>query len=278
MKIADEEFDFPKWPMIALVAILVVWALNPIVIVGPGERGVVLTWGAVQDNIMGEGMNFRMPIAQDVKIMSVQTHKYSVTETAASKDLQDVKTEVALNYRLDAARVNKIYQTLGMDFDDRVISPAVQESVKAGTAQFTAEELITKRPEAKNAIDSALTTRLEPYGILVDTISITDFKFSDQFTAAIETKVTAEQNALAAKNKLEQIKYEAEQKVTTATAEATAIKIQGDALKDNPGVVSLRWIEKWSGTMPLVYSSGTGSGNMIFDMTSFVQQAVNGSK
>lgn len=260
----DDEIQIWKYVWIPVV-IFAIWILNPIVIVNAGERGVVLTWGAVEDRIMGEGMNWKTPIAQSVQIMDVKTHKYSATATAASKDLQDVDTEVALNYRLDAGRVNMVYQTIGMDFADRIVSPAIQESVKVGTARFTAEELITKRPEAKEAIDNDLKARLEPYGIIVDTISITNFDFSDQFTAAIESKVTAEQNALAAKNKLEQIKYEAEQKVTTATAEATAIRIQGEALQNNPSVVSLRWIEKWNGILSIV--SGGGNG-FIFDISS----------
>lgn len=265
--VEDEDGNFQAWKLALIPIVLIAfWILNPIVIVNAGERGVVLTWGAVEDRIMGEGMNFRTPIAQDVKIIDVRTQKYEVKAAAASADLQDVSTTVALNYHLDSTKVNKIYQTLGYDWSERVIVPAIQESVKAATAQFTAEELITKRAAVKQKIEDITTARLGEYGINEETISITDFTFSDSFNIAIENKVTAEQNALAARNKLEQIKYEAEQKVTTATAEAKAIQIQGDALKNNPSVVNLRWIEKWNGVMPIVF--GGGGNGFIFDISS----------
>jgi len=268
-----EEEDATKkvlmWISVGLIAVVLIFVLNPIVIVGAGERGVIMNWGAVQDYVWGEGMHFKMPIMQDIHIMDVRTQKYVVTAKSASSDLQDVSTEVALNYHVDAGKVNKIYQTIGSDFADRIISPAVQECVKAGTAQYTAEQLITKRPEAKNTIDLCLGGRLAEYGIVVDTISITNFQFSEQFTTAIEAKVTAEQSALQAQNKLKQIEFEAQQKVTTATAEATAIKIQGDALRSNPEVVSLRWIEKWDGKMPIVWSGGQ---SMIMDISTLFQK------
>jgi len=277
--IEDEDGEFQAWKLAWIpIVIFAFWILNPIVIVNAGERGVILTWGAVEDKIMGEGMNFRTPIAQDVKIIDVRTQKYEVKAAAASADLQDVSTTVALNYHLDSTKVNRIYQTLGYDWSERVIVPAIQESVKAATAQFTAEELITKRAAVKQKIEDITTARLGEYGINEETISITDFTFSDSFNIAIENKVTAEQNALAARNKLEQIKYEAEQKVTTATAEATAIRIQGEALHNNPDVVSLRWIERWNGVLPSVLAGG-GNG-FIFDISSLAtpQTGNNGNE
>jgi len=269
MENKENGFRWAKWTAGISFAILFILVLNSIIIIGAGERGVIMNWGAVQDDVWNEGMHFKVPIMQDIHIMDVRTQKYVVTVRSASADLQDVATEVALNYHVDAGKVNRIYQNIGSDFADRVISPAVQESVKAGTAQYTAEQLITKRPEAKNSIDAVLTARLAEYGIVVDTISITNFQFSEQFTTAIESKVTAEQQALQAQNKLKQIEFEAQQKVTTATAEATAIKIQGDALRSNPEVVSLRWIEKWDGKMPTVWSGGQ---SMIMDISKLFQQ------
>jgi regulator of protease activity HflC (stomatin/prohibitin superfamily) len=220
-------------------------------VVPAGHRGVLLTYGAVENRILPEGISMIMPFVNQVEIMSVQTMKYSTQASSASKDLQIVSTEVTLNYRLEPTLVNKIYQELTTSYEDKVIQPAIQEVVKASTAKFTAEELITKRETVKSEIESALSDRLSKFGgIIMQTVSITNFDFSPEFNKAIETKVTAEQNALAAKNKLEQVKYEAEQRVAQATAEAEAIRIQGEALKSNPQLISLNWVAKWSGNLP----------------------------
>jgi regulator of protease activity HflC (stomatin/prohibitin superfamily) len=202
--------------------------------------------------------------------MSVQTQKYSATASSASKDLQDVSTEVTLNYRIEPTKANWVYQNLGLDYENRIIQPAIQEAVKASTAQFTAEELITQRPAVKAKIESALRDRLLNYEIIMETVSITDFRFSPQFTAAIESKVTAVQQALKAENDLKRIQVEAQQAVATAqgqanatitkaVAEAQAISITGKALRENPQLVQLEWVKKWAGTLPTtLIMSGSG--------------------
>lgn len=267
----EEEKAIGQFKILCLAGLLIGAFLlfNPVVIVGAGERGVIMNWGAVSDDIWGEGMHFRVPIMQDIQTMSVQTQKYSAQAASASKDLQDVNTEVTLNYHLDSLQVNKVYQTMRKEYQERVIAPAVQESVKASTAAFTAEELITKRPLAKDEIENALRERLIGYGIFVETVSITNFQFSPEFTQSIEAKVTAEQLALKAKNDLERIKTEAEQTVASATAEAQAIKITGDALKENPQLIQLEWVKKWDGKTPIVM----GSGMNMLDITGMIGAA-----
>jgi len=192
--------------------------------VDAGHRGVVRNLGAVTDKTLGEGLYFVTPFVNTVEMMDVQTHAYEAPAAAASKDLQDVRTTVTLNYRLSPERVNIVFQTLRRDYLDRIVKPAVQESVKAITAQFNAEELIEKRPVVKIAIEEALGGRLAEHGIEVETVSITDFQFSASFTAAIEAKVVAVQSALESKNKLEQIKIEAEQVEAAAKGDANANK------------------------------------------------------
>jgi len=189
--------------------------------------------------------------------MSVQTQKYSTKADAASKDLQVVSTEVTLNYRLDESEVNSIYQTLGLSYEDKVIQPSIQEVVKASTAKYTAEELITKRELVKRDIEDALILRLSSFkGIMPQMMSITDFDFSAEFNSAIEAKVTAEQNALKAENDLVRIKVEAAQRIAQATAEAQAIKIQSEALMANPQYVNLVYIQKWDGHLPTTMLAG----------------------
>lgn len=233
--------------MIALIVI------NPIVKVDAGERGVLTHWGAVdQEVILEPGIHWRMPIRDKVIKMDVLTQKEERGASASSKDLQIVTSKVAINYHLDPLSVNKLYENLRREYSDRVISPAIEEFIKKTTAQFTAEELITKREEVKGQLRDAITENLERNHIMVEDIFITDFDFSADFNKAIEAKVTAEQRALEEKNKLEQIKFQAEQKITTAEAEARAIEIQAQAVTQQGGkdYVQLKAIEKWNGQLP----------------------------
>ncbi len=196
-----------------------------------GQKGVVLRFGAVTGRIMNEGLNTKLPFADSVVKMSVQTQMYEAQGLAASKDLQDVKATVALNYRLDPAKVAEIYQTLGMDYVDRIAKPQVQEVVKAISARYNAEDMITKRENVKDDITSSLKDRLSERGIIVEAVSITNFEFSSEFTKAIEAKVVATQQALQAENKLRQIEVEARQVEAAAKGQANAAiaKAEGDA-------------------------------------------------
>lgn len=245
-----------KWTVGVVIFIVGFLVLNPIVIVSPGERGVVVTMGAVQSVVLEEGLHFRTPFVQSVAILDVRMQKEEVQTGAASKDLQVLNTTIALNYHLDEGTVPMLYQKIGMNYKVRVIDPAVQEAVKAATAKYTAEEAITKRSDVREDIKKILTERLAREYIKVDEVSITDFDFSKSFNDAIEAKVTAEQQALQAKNVLEQRKFEAEQIVVTAKANAESIKVQSEAA-NNEKYVALKALEvqseavkKWNGQLP----------------------------
>lgn len=225
--------------------------------VGAGERGIRLRFGAVTGESLPEGLYFKIPMIERVVIMDVKIQKAETEATAASKDLQTVSSIVALNYHLDPSRVGDIYQEVGIFYAERLIAPSLQESVKASTAKFTAEELVTKREAVREEIKTALRAKLENQGIMVDEFNIVDFQFSVAFDQAIEAKVTAEQSALAAKNKLEQVKFEAEQRIAEAKGKAEAIRVESDALRDNPMVLQLRALEKWDGVLPLVQGGQT---------------------
>lgn len=240
----------------AVFIVVLMVILGGFVIVGPGERGVVLRLGAVQDRIMTEGLNFKIPLVESVEIADIKIQKEQVEAAASSKDLQEVRTTVALNFHITPDKANRLWQMIGKHFKERVIDPAIQEAVKAISARYTAEELVTKRQQVKDDITMALKSRLTKDYIEVDELSITNFHFSESFSAAVESKVKAEQEALTAKNKLEQVKYEAEQRVTQAKGEAEAIRIQIDAIRAQGGreYVSLKAIEKWNGVLPQVTS------------------------
>lgn len=257
---------------IFVVAVLLVSTImGSIATIGAGHRGVLLTYGKVEDRILGEGLSFITPFINQVVPMSIQTQKISSLESSASEDLQDVSTEVTLNYKLDSLEVNKVYQELSLEFEDRIIQPAITESVKSSTAKFTAEELITKRALVKEEIEKTLIERIGKFGgIVVQSVSITDFRFSPEFTNAIEAKVTAEQNALKAENDLVRIKVEAEQRIAIAQANAEAIRIEAIALKENPDLLTMRYIEMmastWDGVMPAFLMSGDSGSNFLLGL------------
>lgn len=235
--------------ILGLVVLIV--AFSSFSVVSAGERGVKTRIGAVVGEV-GTGLNFKTPFIEHIIKMDVQTQKEQVDVEAASSDLQDVHTVVALNYNVMPDKVTTLYTNVGEDYKSRIIDPAIQEAVKASTAKYTANDLIQNRPKVRDAIQADLTAKLAENFIQVTDISIVDFKFSASFNTAIEAKVTAEQNALAAKNKLDQVKYEAEQKVATAQAEAEAIKIQAQAINSQGGAdyVQLQAVAKWNGVLP----------------------------
>ena len=220
--------------------------------VGAGERGVILNWGAVQEDVLDEGLHFKIPIYQQIKVLDVKTVKYEVQAEAASQDVQVIATTVALNYHLDPSNVGKLWQEIGSDYESRIIDPAVQESVKAATAQFTAQDLIVKRADLRNAIKEELSKKLDGRYIVVDALSIVNLDFSKEYNKAIEQKQVAEQNALKAENDLKRVEFEADQRVAQAKAEAEAIRIQAEAITSQGGkdYVSLKAIEAWNGELP----------------------------
>jgi len=239
--------------------------IKPWVQIGAGERGVVLNFGAVQNKVLGEGLHFRIPIMQEVILMDVKVQKATTDAAAASSNLQDVSSTVAINYHIVPDKAQIVYQTIGIQFKERIIDPAVLEVVKAVTARYSAEELITKRSAVSDAMKTNLSQRLMEHNIAVDAFSIVGFSFSKIFMEAIESKQTAEQLALKAQRDLDRIKIEAEQKITAAKAEAESLRLQRtnislDLIELRKVEANLKAIEKWNGILPQV----TGAGAVPF--------------
>ena len=248
-----------KYVFFLLVAVVVLTIMNPFVIVGAGERGVVLNFGAVQPIVLGEGIHFRIPIMQRIIKVDVRIHKSQTGAESVSKDLQDTKSTIAVNYHILPDKANQVFQSIGIEYKERIIDPAVQEVVKAITAKYTAVELITQREKIREEIKDLLKNRLFAYNIVVDDFSIVNFKFSQQFEQAIESKQTAEQLAFKAQRDLERIKIEAEQKIASAKAEAESLRLQKENV--TPQLIKLRQIEasikaieKWDGHLPKINS------------------------
>ena len=217
-------------------------------------------------------MHFIIPFVEQVVQLEVGTLKYQAEASAASNDLQQVQTVIALNYHLNPADVNKVYQQLGPDYADRVIAPTIQESVKASVAKYNAEELITKRAIVKDVIATTIRNSLSAKDIVVETIFITDFKFSEAFSTQVEDKVVAFQKYLTELNNLRGIQVVANQTVVQAQAQAKAniakasgesqaIKIITSQLRQDPQYLQWQAINRWNGQLP--YSLG-GQGAVPF--------------
>ncbi|MDC1205337.1 prohibitin family protein [Candidatus Pacebacteria bacterium] len=253
-----KEMQIKKTVSLALFVLLaLILIFNSFGMVGAGERGILLEFGAVQDKVFGEGLYFKIPIVQNVVKIDVKIQKDEIPASAASKDLQIVTSKIALNYHLAPESVNRIWQEVGRDYNVRIIAPSIQEAVKAESAKFTAEELIIKREEVKEQIKANLTERLLERSIIVDEFNIIEFQFSQAFNEAIEAKVTAEQLKLKADRDLERIVIEAQQKVAESEGKAKAISIEAQALRQNAQVVELRWIEKWDGKVPTYWGDAS---------------------
>ena len=217
--------------IIGVIIIVISIIAGSFTAVPAGNRGVVIRFSAVTGTVLEEGLQTKLPFLDSVVMMDVRTDKYEVAAAAASRDLQDVSTTIALNWRLEPTRTAEVYRTLGMDYAGRITAPAVQEVVKQVTARHRAEDLITNREMVRNEIAEELTTRLLERGIITEAVSITEFRFNETFVAAVEAKVAAEQSVLQAQFTLEQVKIEAQQREEKERGEANAriAKAEGEA-------------------------------------------------
>ena len=296
----DRGFDFPKGSdaikkVTSILVILLIVSIAGVLLgtqalvqVPSGYKGVLLTWGKVEDRVLDEGLNYKIPLSQSIILMNIQIQKAESIESTATRDLQEVSTTVVVNFRLDPLSVNDVYKDLRQDYVNRVVKPNIQESLKSTTAIYRAEELVTRRAEVKQTFDDTLNERLSLYNIQVVSVSLTDFQFSPSFMAAIDAKVTAEQQALVSKNELERIRYEAQQQIIQAEAakNATIRKSEGEAMAQiiaaNATAKSIEiitsqmteeysdylWLIQWDGKLPLVYTRD--EDGLIVDVSEFI--------
>ncbi|PSM49218.1 membrane protease subunit, stomatin/prohibitin [Chroococcidiopsis sp. CCALA 051] len=240
-----------------IVLLIVAFIFRPFAIVNVGQRGVMMQFGKVQEGILDEGLHAIVPFVTTVKTLSVRVQKSSFNADAASKDLQKVTTELAVNWHIDPTQVNKIFQRVGDEEQivDGIVTPAVSEVLKAATAKKTAEEIITKRTDLKAEIDDALKSRLGDYGVMVDDVSLVNFSFSPEFSKAIESKQIAEQEAKQADFVALKATKEAQAEVNRAKGQAEAQRLQRLTL--TPEILQKQAIEKWDGRFPTVMSGNS---------------------
>ena len=260
-----------KGVVIGIIVLIIIGVVigSAVSIVDAGFRGVLLHWNAVDlaQPPLEEGLHFIVPFQDSVIPLEVRTLKYTKSTTSASQDLQTVSTEITVNYHPTPNSVNYLYKEVGLDYENRIIQPTVEEVVKQVTANYNAEELITKRPQVKQDIEAEISARLTDFNITTEIVSITDFQFSPLFAQAIEAKVEAEQKALKAENDLRRIQVEAEQfearaqgtakgNIAEAEGEAEAIRIINEALANNPYYIEWLKTQAWDGKLPLVVGEG----------------------
>jgi regulator of protease activity HflC (stomatin/prohibitin superfamily) len=246
--------------IVGIIILIFVW--GSFVIVPAGHRGVVLWWGSVEKRVMGEGLNFKIPIAERVIKVDVRVQPHPFKEIdAASKEYQMVKLTGMMNFHIDPAYVNVLYQKVGLDFANKVIDPAFNDFVKEVVPNYSIIEILPKREEIRKRAMTKLGENLSRYHIIVDDIYISNIRFSPEYEKAIEAKQVAQQQVETQRQILAQREIEAQQKVATARGEAEAILVvaQGQA-KANEAIsrslsqmlVQYKGIEKWNGILPQV--------------------------
>ena len=235
---------------VLILFVIAVLLCNPIVVVGVGQRGVKVTLGKVSPESLGEGMHFIMPYIQRIAKMDVKTQKYTTQTHVYTKDIQQAKISYVVNYNLVADSAYRMYQEVGMDYVSKVINPVLEGTIKDVIGKWNAQDLVANREEATNDILAKLKDQLTERYVNVTDFQIIDIGYSEVFERAIESKVTAEQDALKAKNKTVQIQEEAKQKVISAEAEAKSMSIRANALTQNKALVEYEAVQKWNGILP----------------------------
>ena len=259
--------------VIALLVLIVIGGSS--VVIEAGQTGVVLTFGKVSPVVLQEGFHLKVPFAQNVVMINNRIVKTEVTTEAFSKDLQTVSTVIAVNYHVNKSSSAEIYKEVGLGFEDVLVIPAINEVLKAVTANYTAQQLVSSRGDVSLLLDENLNTKLNEYGILVDDLNIINWDFSEEYITAIEAKQVAEQNLIKTRTEQEQAlviaNTEAQKQVIAAQAEADKIKLLADAtassnrtIADSLSDILIRYetLQKWDGQLPKV----TNGSNTLVDI------------
>lgn len=246
-----------------IIVITIILFSSSITTIKSGEVGIRVRFGKVVDKSTNEGVNFKIPFIERIEKMNVKVQKTEVQTSSSSKDLQEVDMKLAVNYKIDKKQATSLYKNVGTGYQDIVLEPAIEESIKAVTSKYTAEELITNRSEVSTKCMEELSKKVNKYGIDVSDFNIINFNFSEEFDKAIEEKQIAEQKVLTAKQELEKERIEAEKKIVKAEAERQANELKQQTLTDN--IIKEKFIDKWNGELPKVTS-----GNNIFDVSSLL--------
>ena len=261
---------------ILVVILAVIFLGSSFVVIPAGHTGVALTFGKVEDVVLQEGRHFKVPFVQKIVVVDNRIVKLDVNTEAFSKDLQTITTVVAVNYHVGKENSQTLYKNVGMGFEEVLITPAVNEVLKAVTAKYTAVELVSSRAEVSMLLDDGLNEKLNAYGIFINELNIINWDFSEEYINAVEAKQVAEQNLIKTRTEQEQAlviaNTEAQKRVIAAEAEANEIKVLAEANAESNRIITesisellikYQTVAKWDGKLPSVMS---GSDNMLIDI------------
>jgi len=279
----DKAGNYSVGKIVTAIAILVLVSIvlgGSVVVVEAGQTGVVLTFGRVSPVVLQEGIHVKVPFAQKVVMINNRIVKTEVTTEAFSKDLQTVSSVIAVNYHINKSSSGDVYKEVGLGYEDVLITPAINEVLKAVTANYTAQQLVSTRGEVSVLLDESLNAKLNEYGIYVDDLNIINWDFSEEYISAIEAKQVAEQNLIKTRTEQEQAlviaNTEAQKQVIAAQAEADKIKLLADATASSNETIALslsdiliryELLQKWDGQLPKV----TGGASTFTDISGLLQ-------
>lgn len=244
------------WSVVGIILLfLIITLFNSFKTVPTGYVGVKTQFGKVQDDVIQEGLNGKAPYIEKIVLIDCRTKKVEVTSESSTKDMQTVSVTIAVNYNVDKGTANKLYKEVGLDYESIILSPAILESIKSVMAQYTAEELITKRAEVSSMVREALVNKVESRGISVTEFNITNIDFSSAFDAAIEAKAVKQQEVVTAQAELEKQKIQNEKEISIAQKDAEVMKLQNQEITDKTLQLKAleikeKMIEKWNGAFP----------------------------
>ena len=285
----DKAGNFSPFKLILtifVVILAVIFLGSSFVVIPAGHTGVALTFGKVEDVVLQEGLHFKVPFVQKIVVVDNRIVKLDVNTEAFSKDLQTITTVVAVNYHVGKENSQTLYKNVGMGFEEVLITPAVNEVLKAVTAKYTAVELVSSLAEVSMLLDEGLNEKMNAYGIFINELNIINWDFSEEYINAVEAKQVAEQNLIKTRTEQEQAlviaNTEAQKRVIAAEAEANEIKVLAQANAESNRIITesisellikYQTVAKWDGKLPTVMS---GSDNMLIDipLTSAAEQPV----
>ena len=275
----DKAGNFSPFRLVGLILVVVfavIFLSSSFVVIPAGHTGVALTFGKVEDNVLQEGLHFKVPFVQKIVVVDNRIVKLDVNTEAFSKDLQTITTVVAVNYHVGKENSQNLYKNVGMGFEEVLITPAVNEVLKAVTAKYTAVELVSSRAEVSMLLDDGLNEKMNAYGIFINELNIINWDFSEEYINAVEAKQVAEQNLIKTRTEQEQAlviaNTEAEKRVIAAEAQANEIKVLAEANAESNRIITesineilIRYqtVSKWDGKLPTVMS---GSDNLLIDI------------
>lgn len=231
--------------------------------VDAGHTGLKLSWGKVVSEPLGPGLWFFNPIGGALVTYDCREQRVDFKMNAYTKDVQSAEFQIVVTFSLDQVQIVKLHNEIGSHYAEKILAPAVIGVTKDVVGGWEADRLINGREQATKEILTQVTAVLKDKPVRVSSVVLANIDYSDVFEKAIEDKQVAMQNAIRAKNKTQEVEEEARQKVIAAEAEAKSMQIRGDALKSNPGLVSLEAIQRWDGKAPQTLVVGDSAKTML---------------